>query len=219
MTGLFMLLFLAAAVGIFKPYIPGWKRGYFALAAFVALVLIGVFAPKQPDAGKQQAGKQASPTATDGASPAPEASPPAPPSKWEYSENKDEMRGTTTRYASLDSENEVDMEFPYGTVRGKLLVRKRPEDGLNVIFSVEKGQVLCNGISGNSYVSIKFDDKPVQKFSCTDSSDGSSEHAFIEAASRALAGLKGAKRTIIEAEFFQRGRQQFTFDTAGLDWK
>jgi hypothetical protein len=66
---------------------------------------------------------------------------------------------------------------------------------------------------------MKFDNGPIQKFRCTGSSDGSSETAFIEDEGRALAALKRAKRTIVEAEFYQQGRQQFVFQTAGLNWK
>lgn len=50
--------------------------------------------------------------------------------------------------------------------------------------------------------------------------DGSNDTVFLSGGtSRALAGLKKAKRAIVEAEFFQRGRQQFVFETAGLNWK
>lgn len=128
------------------------------------------------------------------------------------------MRGTTSRFASIASENEVDLEFPYGEVRGQLWIRRRPEDGLNVAFEVEKGQVLCHSFS-NSHVSMKFDDGPIQKFRCTGSSDGSSETAFLEGEQRVLGALKRAKRTIVEAEFYRRGRQQFVFETAGLQWE
>ena len=139
-------------------------------------------------------------------------------SKWDYSESRDEMRGTTTKFASIQSENSVDLKFPYGDVHGELWIRRRPEDGLNVAFDVEKGQVLCHSYS-DDYVSMKFDDGPILKFRCSSSSDGSSETAFIDDEGRALSALKKAKRTIIEAEFYQQGRQQFVFDTAGLNWK
>lgn len=128
------------------------------------------------------------------------------------------MRGTTTKLASVQSENSVDLDFPYGAVHGQIWIRKRPEDGLNVAFEVDKGQVLCHSFSGG-YVSVKFENGPIQKFSCTGSSDGSSETAFLLNEERALSALKRAKRTIVEAEFFQKGRQQFVFDTAGLEWK
>ena len=220
MVGLFSILFLAAVVGIFKPFIKGMKRSHFAGLAVVFFIAVGVSAPKIDPAGKKAASTPPpAATASPGAAPA-ETTPAeaAAPSKWQYSEDKDQMRGTVSRFAVVESENEVDLDFPYGSVRGTITIRQRPEDGLNIMFSVEKGQILCHAF-GDSIVSVKFDDKPVQKFRCTGSSDGSSEMAFLQSGARALSGMKGAKRTTIEAEFFQKGRQQFVFDTSGLAWK
>ena len=44
LTGLFVILFLAALFGAFKPYINGAKRWHFGLGAFVAFILLGAFA-------------------------------------------------------------------------------------------------------------------------------------------------------------------------------
>ena len=220
MVTIFAIAFLAAIVGIFKPYITGLKRSHFAIAAVVSFILVGVTAPKNDTAKTPAVASTAVPPPSGADHKAvieTEASPTEPASKWQYSQDKDEMRGTITRYASLQSENEVDLDFPYGEVHGQIWVRKRPEDGLQVMFSVDKGQILCHTY-GNSTVSAKFDDKPIQKFGCTDSSDGSNDTAFLSSPSRALAELKKAKRLVIEAEFFQKGRQQFVFDTRALKW-
>jgi len=215
----FLLLFVAAVVGIFKPYINGAKRWHFTVAAVISFFLVGAFAPTGPTNEKQSAVVRTEAVA-DGA-PAPVAgdtSQQAAASKWEYSESRDEMRGTTAKFASITSENVVDLEFPYGEVNGQIWIRRRPEDGLNLAFEVDKGQVLCHSFS-DDYVSMKFDDGPIQKFRCTGSSDGSSETAFIIDDQRALTALKRAKRTIVEAEFYQHGRQQFVFETGGLKWQ
>jgi hypothetical protein len=210
----FLLVFLAAVVGIFKPYIHGARRSHFAIAAVVSFFLVGIFAPSSPTGVKP-----AAETEPDAQENFPTAATEAEPvSKWDYSESKDEMRGTTAKLASLRSENVVDLDFPYGEVHGRLWIRRRPEDGLNIAFEVEKGQVLCHSFT-DDYISMKFDDGPIQKFRCTGSSDGSTETAFIIDEPRALAALKRAKRTIVEAEFFQKGRQQFVFETAGLKWE
>jgi hypothetical protein len=215
----FLLLFIAAVVGIFKPFWKGAKRSHFAIAAVVSFFLVGVFAPSTPSSEKQSAGnlsgtQQNAATTNDSSSGAPVRA----TSKWTYSDQRDEMRGTTAKLASIESENTVDLGFPYGEVNGQLWIRRRPEDGLNVAFEVDKGQVLCHSFS-DGHVSMKFDDGPIQKFRCTGSSDGSSETAFILDEQRALAALKRAKRTVVEAEFYDRGRQQFVFETAGLNWK
>src|SRR3546814_16858907 len=43
-SGLFAIIFLAAVVGVFKPYIGSLKRWHFAIAAIVSLILVGSFA-------------------------------------------------------------------------------------------------------------------------------------------------------------------------------
>ena len=213
MSYIFLALFLAAVVGIFKPY-KGLKRSHFAIAAVICFVLIGVFAPT-PVPNEKKASVAATGGSKDDAT---QSVAVTDESKWDYSQSKDEMRGTTARFASVDSDNVVDLQFPYGETHGQLWIRQRPEDGLNVAFEVEKGQVLCHSYS-DDYISMKFDDGPIQKFRCTGSSDGSTETAFITDERRALAALKHSKRTVVEAEFFQQGRQQFVFDTAGLKWE
>lgn len=221
MSYVFLLLFVAAVVGIFKPYIDGLQRKHFAIAAVVSFFLVGIFAPSSAPEKRETVASAASPE--DSAASASNTSLTGRPgieeaTKWQYSNSRDEMRGTTAKFASINSENSVDLEFPYGEVHGQIWIRRRPEDGLNVAFEVDKGQVLCHSYS-DDHLSIKFDDGPIQTFSCTGSSDGSSETAFILNESRALAALKRAKRTVVEAEFYQQGRQQFVFDTAGLKWE
>ncbi|MBX3595638.1 hypothetical protein [Sphingomonas sp.] len=227
MTAIFVILFLAAVAGIIKPYIKGSKRWHFGLAAFVAFVGVGATAPKVEPAKtaaapKGDAADDGNKAAQGGDTPAQAKQKPPQaeesPSKWQYSEDKDEMRGDVARFASIKSENEIDLSFPYGEVYGAITVRHRKQDGLNVMFSVDKGQILCHNFTA-SYISVKFDDRPIQKFSCTGTSDGSSETAFITNAQRFLGQLRGARKTIIEAEFYQQGRQQFIFETAGLNWK
>ncbi|TNE37801.1 MAG: hypothetical protein EP321_09655 [Sphingomonadales bacterium] len=223
MSIFFTLLFLATLVGIIKPYIPNLERKHFIAAAIVSLVLIGIFTPKsgnQPPAPPYQEMKPTTQNTVKAPAETTESNVPThPASKWHYSEKKDEMRGTTAKFAELRSENEVNLDFPYGSVNGIITVRKRPQDGLNIMFSVDNGQILCRSFGDTTYVSAKFDDGPIKRYACTGTSDGSSETAFIEHTVDFLANLKKAKRTIIEAELYNNGREQFTFDTAGLDWK
>ncbi|MDV2687636.1 hypothetical protein RYX56_25130, partial [Alkalihalophilus lindianensis] len=79
--------------------------------------------------------------------------------------------GTTAKYASVVSENELDFEFPYGRGNSTTLTIRRDGE-LDAFLVIEKGQFLCNGFSDSSYVSVKFDDGPIQRFNCTDTSDG-----------------------------------------------
>ena len=222
MSAFFGILFLAAIVGIFKPYIKGVKRSYFAIASVVCFVLVGITAEPTTvtNNGKAAATGAVSSSNTDASTDTNASSndnaTPETATNWEYRNDTDQMRGTSTEEATVTSNNTVDLQFPYGEVRGQLWVRKRGAS-LDAAFEVEKGQVLCNSFS-ESIVSIKFDSGAVQKFRCTDASDGSNNVAFLLPAGRFLSEVKKSKRAIVEAEFFQQGRQQFTFDTAGLTW-
>jgi hypothetical protein len=221
---IFVLVFLAAVVGIFKPYIKGWKRAYFAIAAAVSFIVVGITAEPTKTAtnakpgatGNDTSGTSANTPVSSDDNANSDARETVSASNWEYRNDTDRMRGTSTVEATVTSNNTVDLQFPYGEVHGELWVRKRG-GSLDAAFEVEKGQVLCNSFI-ESVVSIKFDDRAIQKFRCTDASDGSNNVAFLLPAGRFLSEVKKSKRAIVEAEFFQQGRQQFTFDTTGLTW-
>ena len=150
MSGLFAILFLAALVGVFRPYINGAKRWHFGAAAFVAFILVGVTAPP-PSTSKGAAGAASK---RDEAAPptqvsikAPSAEPTEAASEWVYSTEKDEMRGKESRYAQLDASNVLNLDFPYGEQRGQILVRKSAKFGFDVLVGVRSGQIMCNSFS------------------------------------------------------------------------
>lgn len=222
MAGLFAILFLAALVGVFKPYINGARRWHFGLAAFVAFVLVGVFAEPTSKAGdkpdRASAASSSPSPASAQASGEPAAAPAEPASEWNYSTEKDEMRGVETRYAQVEATNTINLDFPYGEQRGRILVRQSPKFGFDILVGVPSGQIMCNAYS-NSHISVKFDDGPIRRYGCTDASDGSNSMIFVQGAKGFLANLKKSKKVVVEAEFFQNGLQQMTFNTANLKWE
>ncbi|MGT2514814.1 hypothetical protein ACVOMT_11755 [Sphingomonas panni] len=215
------IVFIGALAGLIKPFLGNLTRKHFgaiAIGSFVCM-MIAVGESQSPNNASDVAAPNSSVEEKVAASNTDTPSDPigGNASKWQYSTDKDEMRGTTTKLATLLSENEVDLDFPYGEQRGTILVRTN-SDGLNVMFAVGSGQILCNSFSRSS-LSVKFDDGPVRKFNCTDASDGSNDTAFFTNETAILSGLRKARRTIIEAEFYQKGPQQFVFKTDGLQWK
>lgn len=141
------------------------------------------------------------------------------PSKWTYSQTVDQMRGTITRLAMVDSDNELEFDFPYsGGSTGTFMLRQRPSDGLQIMLIVSKGQFTCDAFE-DSHVSVKFDDGPVARYACAQSSDGSSNCIFIEGAERFVRHLRSAHKVLIEAEFYEEGPQQLVFETSGLTWQ
>lgn len=218
MAGLFAVVFLAAVIGIFKPYIKGTKRWHFALGAVISFFMVGVFAePSTTKGGEAEQvadateGSEASDAAT------PEEVEAKPASAWEYHTQKDEMRGAESRFAQLSGSNTIDLDFPYGEQRGRLVIRQSAQHGFDIIVGVDSGQIMCNSFT-NSHINVKFDDGPIQRYRCFDASDGTNNMVFIDGAKGFLAKLKKSKKIIVEAEFFQNGTQQLTFDTANLEW-
>jgi hypothetical protein len=86
-----------------------------------------------------------------------------------------------------------------------------------VIFGVDRGQFTCSSFLNQS-VAVKFDDGPVRSYSCESATDGSSNILFLVPAQRFLKELRHAKTVVIEAEFYQEGKQQLTFNTVELRW-
>jgi hypothetical protein len=193
-------------------------RSHWAVAGGLAGALMtlsgcGPESPSTPSSTEAAAGSSAASVATE-APPASKAD--LPTSNWTYDTQKDEMRGTTSSFATVSSENDLNFGFPYKGGPARLTVRKRPEDGLSVAVQVE-GQFLCNAYSGAT-VAVKFDSGPIQHFTCSEPSDASTGTLFIDGEQRFVSSLKAAKKIIVEAEFFQEGKRQMVFNVAGLQW-
>lgn len=221
MAFVFVILFFAAIVGIFRPYkfLQHSKRWHYGLATLVSFIAIGITAPDRPQANDQSAQNENTKAAADsGDETARIKQDKLPKSKWTYDTQKDEMRGKVGKYATLKSENTINFEFPYGEQPGVLTIRQDPQFGLDAMFSVPSGQILCHGF-GDSYINVKFDDGAIQRFNCTSSSDGSSEVAFMSNPKQFISALRTAKRAVIEAEFYQAGRQQYVFETQSFIWE
>lgn len=216
------LIIVVILISIVRPNIANvnLKKTLVVVVVFIVLIDVSAFSPEKKVeavlAGLNSISLAASRT-TNGAENTASVAVPKPVSKWRYSEDQDVMRRTATKYAQLESKNSVDLDFPYGVVHGRIVVRKRPADESNVMFVVDKAETLCDSYVGN-FISVKFDDGPIKRYNCNGGSVVSSEMSIIENASDFLDNLKRTKRTIIEAEFYQKGNQQFTFETAGLNW-
>ncbi|MCP4501162.1 MAG: hypothetical protein GY822_14480 [Deltaproteobacteria bacterium] len=138
---------------------------------------------------------------------------------WNYSDSADGMAKGKVKHAFVKSLNTVSFDFPYsGLQRGQLMLRKHPRHGKDVIFSIEKGQILCPSYK-DCLLTIRFDDKKSGRFSAVGSSDNSSTTVFIRNYKRFLAKAKRAKTARIEVPFYREGNQVFEFDVSGLKWK
>ena len=141
-------------------------------------------------------------------------------SKWRYEQDKDDLRNATTYMAVLASNNTIDFGFPYNGSSMDLTLRKDPKYGNDVIFAVN-GQ--CNGcIIESCKITVKFDDGKLESYRMVGSDGGDNSMLFIEnnkAMKTFVDKLKKSKKLIVEGNFYNYGKGQFTFDTQGLEWK
>lgn len=211
-----------ASVVSAKKRLKWWQ---WTLIVVGALVVVSVLAPRAPTPGATTAASSGAtkpeiagaPTASSGA-PAPAATAPAPPpSSWSYRSERDEMRSATDQFAQTASLNTENMGFPYERVQMQLLLRKSAQYGRDIILMLTEGQFQCRFDGCN--VHIKFDDGPIQTFSVNESDSGTGRALFIVNQSRFLSQLRHAHRLTVEAQFFDRGAEQFSFNVDRLEWE
>ena len=136
---------------------------------------------------------------------------------WTYSETKDEMRGSVARFARIAAKEAISLPFPYGESTPQLTLRRDPKYGFDIFISAN-GQFLCRSWDDDT-ISVKFDDGGIEEWACADAESGSSDIVFITGAEAFLAKLKRSKRIIVEADMYEAGRQQMSFDVADLKWE
>ena len=135
---------------------------------------------------------------------------------WKYEKNIDEMSGKESRFAYLKSRNSLHFNTPYdGGSSGSLMIRQRKIDGLVVLFSISKGQIICNS---KCAISVRFDDRPLIKFSASVPADYSSTSIFIYPASKFVSELKKSKKILIEGNYYQAGSRISEFDNKNFEW-
>ena len=137
---------------------------------------------------------------------------------WSYSEDTDKMTDTKTYFAANTSPDHLSFDFPYneGANVETLILRKR-RNSTDVIIQITQGQ-FQSGIYGGA-VLTRFDDDKPQKYSYSTSSDGTSTVIFINQVEKFINRLKTSKKLLIEAEFYQEGNVQVSYDTEGLKWE
>lgn len=138
-------------------------------------------------------------------------------SAWIYQKQEDKMTGGKTYTASIISSNSVSFSFPYtGLQNGTLLLRNDPKYGKDVIFRIEKGQILCNSYEGCN-VLIRFDDEKPVTYSANPPTDNSSEVIFISNYTKFLNNLRNAKVLRISPTIYKEGSPVFEFNVSGFD--
>lgn len=136
---------------------------------------------------------------------------------WSYRQKIDEMTSATTYLASVRSSNFVEFSSPYnGKQQASLTVRDSKRSGKDILFSIEKGQILCRSYD-QCKVLVRFDNEQPIYYSAVGASDQSSTTIFLNGHERFLAKLSKAQTIRISPEIYQQGSIIFTFDVSGFD--
>lgn len=136
--------------------------------------------------------------------------------QWRYDRSDEGMSGKAVITAQVTSTNTINLDFPYsGSQHGTLTLRRHPRWGNDVIFRIERGQILCHSY-GDCTINVKFDDGKVIRLHGNPPEDNSSEVVFIPGFSTFTKQLPNAKRVKIEVSLYQAGNQVFEFDVSGF---
>jgi hypothetical protein len=127
---------------------------------------------------------------------------------WTYGQTADKMTGKVTKFACLDSEDQLQFGFPYdGGSTGTICFRRKQE--LDALFKIDKGQILC-GADGCE-ATLRVDEGQPFTMSGSESSDADSRFMFFDSPSRLLALARKAKEIKIETLYFEEGSKTLTF--------
>jgi len=138
--------------------------------------------------------------------------------QWNYEAQENKMTGGDTRHATVLSSNTVNFGSPYaGEQHGRLTLRVDPKYGRDVIFSIERGQLLCRSYE-DCNILVRFDEGKPENFSGVGPADNSSDTVFIRNYDRFLGKLRRAKIVRISLNVYQEGNPVFEFDVSGFDY-
>ena len=181
----------------------------------VGIIVLSVLANTCNDKGKTTTDSTSTKKTTDSTST--EKTKPKDESGWRYSEEIDQMDNTKTTVASLDSDNSIKFDFPYGNSDFTLHIRKW-KGSTDVFLTGSRCQFIA-GFRGEKTYRVKFDNEEPFNVSANHSTSGTADIVFLGSTKKLISKLKNANKLIIEAEFFDVGYKQIIFSTKGLKWE
>ena len=137
--------------------------------------------------------------------------------QWEYNQKEDSMTGGVTYFATVSSTNTVNFSFPYnGEQHARLTFRNDPKYGKDILFRIEKGQILCESYDSCT-VLVRFDDEKPTTYSASTPADNSTETVFISNYEKFMEKIRKAKMVRVSPTVYQEGAPVFEFDVRGFD--
>lgn len=183
------------------------KKALYVLVGIILLSLIVSYCNGKSE-GSSPADSTTTTTTSPSTSPAQEEK-----SNYTYSEQTDEMTDAKIKFASITSDNTFELEFPYGECSLTYTIRKNAKGNNDVYLHISSGQFMGNQITGDNYITVRFDDLPASKYSFSNSSDGSSDYIFLNNTKDFIAKAKQAKEIKIEVTLFNEGNKLFRFSS------
>lgn len=134
---------------------------------------------------------------------------------WQYSVTEDKM-GETTKLAEVQSPDILEFSSPYSGGSISTLVVRKSNSGTDIFYTISNGQIVSASVVDGGNVRVKFDDKKPEFIDANMASDGSSDIIFLHPEEELLKDIRGAKKMVLEVEFYQNGIKQIEFDVSGL---
>ena len=132
-----------------------------------------------------------------------------------------DIDGPQRQLYSIESNNVVDLDFPYGKTKLKLHIRMvngklDPNGG---VFVTSSGQFHSGDYSADTDGTLKYkiDSTPVKQVGYQSSKSASSGIGFINNPETILKEIVNGKTMKIQMSYFQQGDKVFDFDIAGLE--
>src|SRR5260221_5296908 len=135
---------------------------------------------------------------------------------WTYHLSDDPMTGKKKSFAIVQSSGTFQLSFPYsGSQHAQVMLRKDPRKGREIIFEIERGQLICE-VSSCS-IPVRFDDDKPMSFTASPPSDHTSTALFIDPVDAFYKRLLRAKVLRIEPTIYQHGSIVAEFNVQGFE--
>jgi len=123
---------------------------------------------------------------------------------WKATTNTDRMTDSKVTVHEAVSDNTFNFAFPYrGATRARLLARYKSDEQPDVIFAIERGQLMNDVRDGE--MRVRFDDGEVETFSTSRAASHDPQIAFLNNAEHFIEKLNKAKRVRVEFTVFSNG--------------
>jgi hypothetical protein len=137
------------------------------------------------------------------------------PTNWNYSSYRDEMRGITFHLAEIKSNEFANLPFPW-TDPAQLSIHIRKSGGhFEVAITSNSGQFQFGTLI--YIISTRSDKGKIMEWSANRSDKKDMRSMFVRQSDAFIRTMAKSERFILEVDFYNVGKLQFTFNPRGLE--